>query len=396
MSRKQKREGRLIHGDELLESRGIDLDADDEALLPALLAAIGTDPDADLSIADWLGSIPSEEAAARLAAWDRSQPADKDLRRLIRASLFRLEQRGVAAAAAARERADAEAARPIHMMERAEPTGYLSALDGAGNRLAWLTRARPEGGLIVMSSIINDRAGMRQVVERTMNKGAFKETLADLDKRHATLAQAPPRYVDWLMQDAYRRGVPRDEQGGGYPLMRADFYPEPAAPVPSPLDEMAAPMPAEEQAALLEKSGDLFGLPEFGGWMLPDDLVKVHQQRFHDAQDSSLVLSKQQMTERLTGIVDQAFEEVVETEARALYALRLADMALWFHLAHREEPARLCLALQLALNEPSRRLKEVPFLRGLALRSFLHLMPREAPEPASEGEADASTLIVRP
>jgi hypothetical protein len=396
MGRKDKRETRLIHGDEILEARGIDLDDDDDRLLPALVKAIGGDPDSDLSIADLLGSIAREEAAARLAEWERTQPADKDLRRIIRASLFRLQQRGIAAAAAARERAETE---PVRLVERSEPTGYLSPMDGAGNRLAWLTRPRPEGGLLVLSSVINDRSGMRQVVERTVNKAGFRETLADLEKKHAPLAAAPAAYVDWLMHEAYRRGVPRDEHGGGYPLMRADFYLEPAAPAASPLPELAPALSAEEEAALLEKSADLFGLPEFAGWMIPDEMVKVHQQRFRDAQDSSLVLSKQQMTERLTQIIDQAFEEIIEAEGRALYASRLGEMALWFLLARREEPARLSLALHRALADPGRRLKEIPFLRALAFRAFLHLMPRESAEagqPSADPAAGAPSLIVRP
>jgi len=397
MSRKDKREARLIHGDEILEARGIDLDAGDDALLPALVAAMGADPDADLSIADWMGSIPSEEAAANLVAWERRSPADKDLRRIIRASLFRLQQRGVAGAAAAREK-PAEPA-PSLVAGRPEPTGWLSPMDGAGNRLAWLSRPRPEGGLIVLSSVINDRAGMRQVVERTMNKAAFKEMLAGLEKQHATLVAAPAAYVDWLMHDAYRRGVPRDEKAGGYPLMRADFYAEASHEIPSPLAGMAPPLTDDEIGTLLERSASLFELPEFGGWALPDDLVRVHQQRFHDAQDSTLVLSKQQMTERLTQVIDQAFEEVIETEARPLYASRLGEMALWFQLAHRDEPAKTSLALHRALADPAKRLKDASFLRALAFRSFMHLMPREPhdPETPSGGPIEEpSSLIVRP
>ena len=395
MGRKDKREGRLIHGDEILEARGIDLDDEDDRLLPALLGAIGADPDADLSIADWLGSIAREEAASRLAAWERSQPSDKDLRRILKASLFRLQQRGVAAAAAARERPETE---PVRLVERAEPSGYLSPLDGAGHRLAWLTRPRPEGGLLLLTSVINDRSGMRQVGERSLNKAAFRETLSDLEKKHIPLVGAPGPYVDWLMHEAYRIGVPRDEHAGGYPLMRADFYSEPALPTASPLPELAPAMAPDEETALLEKSAELFGLPEFAGWVLADDLLKLHLQRFRDAQDSSIVLSKQQMTERLTQIIDQAFEELVESQARPLYTARLGEMALWFLLAHREEPARLCLALHRALAEPGRRLKNASFLQALTFRAFLHLMPKE-PEGAGRpdaADADTPPLIVRP
>ncbi|HKY31459.1 MAG TPA: hypothetical protein VJV23_02900 [Candidatus Polarisedimenticolia bacterium] len=390
MNRK-KREGRLDRGDELLEARGIDLDADDEQLLPALVAAIGSDPDADLSIADWMGSIPSEESARRLVEWERSRPADKDLRRTLKASLFRLQQRGIAAAAR-----EEEPSEPVRLVEKVEPSGWLSPLDGGGSRLAWLSRPRPEGGVLVLSSIVNDRAGMRQVGERATNKSGLKETFADLASHGAPMVQAPGRHVDWLMSEAYRRGAPRDERGGGYPLLRADFYTDPASPVPSPLDDLG-PLEPAQAGELLETSSTLYEEQEMAGWVLPEDMVKVHHARFRDAQDSSLVLSKDQMTERLTGVIDQAFEEVIEKEARTLYAARFGEMALWFHLARREGPARRCLALHQALSDPGRRLKEISFLRAMAFTSFLHLLPRDAPEGAGrEADADPSSLIVRP
>src|SRR5262245_46409692 len=98
MSKKEKREERLVHGDELLEAAGIDLDAADEALLPSLMAARGKSPDSDLSIADLLGSIALEQAARHLVDWEKTTPSDKDLLRVIRRSLFRLHQRGIASA----------------------------------------------------------------------------------------------------------------------------------------------------------------------------------------------------------------------------------------------------------------------------------------------------------
>jgi hypothetical protein len=398
MSKKEKREERLIKGDAALEARGIDLEAPDEELLPLLLATRGADPDADLSIADLLGSIAIEEAARYLIEWDKAGSPDKDLMRIIRKSLFRLQQRGIAAAVREKPPAD-----PVRIFEPAVPTGYLSPMDGWGNRLAWLTRPRPEGGLFVLTSLISDVAGMREVHEFSANKGRLKEVFADAAQNSAPPAPTPHRYVDWLMWDAYRRGVPRDEQGGGYPLLRADFYSEAPLPVPSPVHDMIGATWAEDESSLLDQSAGLFEGKEFFGWALPDDMVKVHQARFRDAQGSTLVLSKEAMTERLTGVIDKAFDEILEGESRALYAARLAEMALWYLLAGRDgqdsSKARTCYAVYRALADPQRRLKEISFLRALVFRSFLHLMPREAREGQAEHQeapADPSSLIVRP
>ncbi|HZI93583.1 MAG TPA: hypothetical protein VFE84_05040 [Patescibacteria group bacterium] len=393
MSRKEKREERLINGDDLLEQRGIDLEAPDDSLLPLLLAAIGSHPDADLSIADYLGSIPMDQSATKLLAWEdaweKTPAPDKDLLRVIRRSLFRLQQRGIAAAA--REKPARE---PVRLIDPVEPTGYLSPIDGAGNRLAWLSRPRPEGGLVVMTSVINDRIGMRDIGVMNVNKARLREIFADAAKHSAHLVPAPHRYVDWLMNEAYRVGVPKDDQGGGYPLLRAEFYIPAATTVPSPVHALMN-VPASEIERLLDDSASLFNESEFFGWALPDETVKVFQARFRDAQDSTLVLSKETMTERLTAIIDEAFDETVASESRPLYATRMQEMALWYHLVDRQALASSCYAVHLAMADPQRSLKQVSFLRALVFRSFIHLMP-STDEPAAGKSDDPSTLIVRP
>lgn len=397
MSKKEKREERLVHGDELLEAAGVDLDAADQVLLPSLLAARGKGPDSDLSVADLLGSIALEEAARHLVEWEKSATTDKDLLRVIRRSLFRLQQRGMASAV--REKPVEERARII---DPVEPTGYLSPIDGGGYRLAWLSRPRLEGGLVVLSSLVSDRSGMKQVHSYHANRNQMKEILADAAEKSAPLAPAPHRYVDWLMWDAYRRGVPRDDQGGGYPLLRADFYTHAPSPVANPIHTLIEAIRPEDDGTLLEQSAELFNEKEFFGWALPEEFVKLHQARFRDAQDSTLVLSKESMTERLTGVIDKAFEEIFEAEARALYADRMQEMALWFLISSRDGArsvaARRCYAVHLALADRSRRLKEVSFLRALVFRSFLHLMPRDTGPQDQERApaADPSSLIVRP
>ncbi len=390
MSKKDSRESRLIRGDALLEERGIDLEAPDEELFPALVAAIGSEPDADLSIADLLGSIATEESARRLVTWDAAHPADKDLRRKIRTSLFRLEQRGVAAAV--REAAPRD---PARIIEPVEPVGYLSPLDGAGSRLAWIAKPRPEGGQILLNALINDRIGMRQFHALNVKRAQMKELFDDSARHLARMVKAPHRYVDWLMFEAYRKGSPRDERGGDYLLFRADLYTEPAAETPNPVHEMMEASGFHEDPSLLENSSSLLDEKEFRGWYLPDDMVKVQQARFRDARDSTVVISEAQMEGRLDAIIQQTFDEVFQGAARQLYSRRMADMALWYTLSDRPSPAGMCHAVHGALADPSRPLKEVTFLHGLVFRSFADLL-EEAARPGPGDEPSPSSLIVRP
>lgn len=393
---KERREDRLVHGDEMLEARGVDLEAPEEVLLPRLVAEIGADPDADLAIADLLGSINSQEAADRLAAWERQNPPDKHLKRVIRQSLFRLGQHGVKVADREEPKPERTRAAPLE-----EPAGYLSPIDGSGNRLAWIARPRPEGGFFVLRALISDEIGMRQVDALNLNRSQFREEVAGAARYGATMVEAPHRYVDWLMYDAHGQGAPR-EGGAGYPLLRAEIYDAPPEPVLSPAAEAMKEYPQQDEDKLRDASADLFAEREFAGWVVPEESVKVHLARFRDAQDSTLVLNKEQMTERLTGVIDAAFDEVFASAARGRYETRLRDMALWYALAGRGAQANLCWAVARALADPESRLAGVSFLRALIFRAFLHLVPRErrepgAPDTASGGEApEDKPLIVRP
>ncbi len=393
---KERREDRLVHGDELLVARGLDLEAPEGVLLPRLVAEIGADPDADLAIADLLGSINSQEAADHLTAWERRNPPDKHLKRVIRQSLFRLSQHGVKVAE--RETPQSERPRPVALDE---PVGHLSSIDGSGNRLAWISRPRTEGGLFVLRALISDEMGMRQVDALNLNRTQFREEIAGAARYGAKMVEAPHRYVDWLMYEAHGQGAPR-EGGVGYPLLRGEIYDAPPDPVPSPAAETMKEFPQERETELRDASADLFGEREFAGWVVPEDLIKVHQVRFRDAQDSTLVLNKEQMTERLTGVIDGAFAEVFGSAMRGRYAARMQEMALWLALGGRPAQANLCWAVARALGDPGSRLESVSFLRALIFRGFLHLIPREAREPRPPGEpsggeeAGEKPLIVRP
>jgi hypothetical protein len=106
------------------------------------------------------------------------------------------------------------------------------------------------------------------------------------------------------------------------------------------------------------------------------------------------------MSARLTQIIDGAFDDVIAGKARALYAERMAEMALWYSLAGKPLPASQCDAVRAALSDTAADLKQVSFLKALAFRSFLHLMPQPEPDQAGGApggaEPEGSSRLVSP
>ncbi len=353
-------------------------------ILDALSPLIGRDPACDLLIAERLGRIVEPAAAARLLEWERTA-TDKEVKREIRRSLFRLEQKGVEI-----RRAEEPVERFTLAGAAPEPEGRLGPIDGEGSRIAWLLKPgrRVTTGLL---AVINDREGMSYVDIVTANRQVLLEMMRETSSS-GPLVEAPWTYVDALMHAGFRMAPPRSgNRRTDYLLSRGEITSADPAPVPPcPAREL---IPADQVAdsGLLEDSADLLGEKEFGSWVLPESIARPHLQEYLNATHSGLVVSKEAASDRVVGIMDAALEELGKEPWRSLYARRMEEMAYLLHLQDRGEPARRSLAVALALESPeTRRLKEISFLRALVFRAFAPLIASKQ-GATSSGEKDPET-----
>src|SRR5437773_4034897 len=133
--RKESRDASLMKGTEELMAAGQDL----EALEPSAesvqrLAELRLPSrDAERAVACWLGFVEVPAAAALLAEME-ARTQDKDLRREVRRSLFKLQQRGIAAPPPPGEVSRA----PV--LAKEEDRGYVSHVDGRGDLVVWYVR----------------------------------------------------------------------------------------------------------------------------------------------------------------------------------------------------------------------------------------------------------------
>jgi hypothetical protein len=350
-------------------------------VLRVLEPLIGRDPATDLAIAEWLGAITVPAAAERLAAWEPS--AGKELKREIRRSIFRLEQKGIRVRRA-EEPKPAFSLRP----EKAEPEGYLGPVDGEGARMAWLIR-REAGRARGLFAVISDREGMVHLDSGIIAADKLDEALQDAERDGSRLNRAPWPYVDALMHAAFRASPPRrGSMQGEYLLDRAEV-----TGAEAPAEGTAPPCPAREEVAFeaseaaLDASAQLFGERELRSWVLPHEVARPHLQSLVNSMESGLVVSKEATRERITSLMDAGLDDLMAGPWRGIYARRLEEMAYYFHLQGRAEPARLCAAVAEALASPEgRRMKGVSFLRALVFRAFLPILASAKGAESAEGE----------
>ena len=120
------------------------------ALVPRLKAEFRQGKEIDLAIIFALGKIVDPTAVEALAAIDK-QTTDKEIKKEIKRSFFKLAQRGLAIP---REESS-EARSPTALFDRTpEIEAYMSSVDGAGGRLIWIAKPQPNHGLQLIQAMV--------------------------------------------------------------------------------------------------------------------------------------------------------------------------------------------------------------------------------------------------
>ncbi|MBI3302328.1 MAG: hypothetical protein HYZ72_09685 [Deltaproteobacteria bacterium] len=383
------RDPRLAEGKKTLDQWGITLARlHDRSLTVAdIEGRIGQDPAANLALAALLGDHPVPEAAQALVTWE-TKTQDKGLRREIHRSLYKLSQKGVQV-----ERPAQEPARPI--LTPIEPEGYLSSMDGHGDRLVWLVKPRVGGGLHYLSTLVNEPEGMRYVDGGEVTRKAIRAMRQDLSDNHQiTMIEAPWRYCDALMQEGYERTKARDgKEVESYPALRSHLLSTPAQPAEVPLPTSLDQETVAVDENLLATSVQLFEEPELQRWLLDHDQAHRYIDQIAQIQGSPLVLNRYQQQDRVQTVIDNAITELFSGEKGQAYARRLEEATLHLAATGRLEAAKRALAVALALKRRERGGKGIPFCEELVRQSIaMHYHE----ERQKEQEESQGSLIMKP
>jgi hypothetical protein len=383
------RHAHVTEGKKLLEQWGIRLARlQDQSVTVAMIQEhIGKNPAADVALAALLGNYPTPEVEQVLVAWETTA-TDKELRHEIRRSLYKLSQKGIAT-----KKTEQAPTPPI--FAAIEPEGYLSPIDGRGDRLLWLVKAKAGGGLHYLSAVVNEPEGLRYFDFAEINRKKLRQMRQDFTTRmHMVMVEAPWRYCDAVMHEGYERAKAKgDKETDAYLAFRTHLLSAPAQPVEVPLPARLDTAAIAADETLLQTSAQLLQEPELQSWMLDHERAHHYTDQISQAQESPLILNRLQQQDRLQTVIDNAIIEVFAGEQGGAYARRLEETALYLAATDREEAAKRAFVVSLALKRSTQGGKGIPFCEEL-IRQSIAMHYHE--EKQHEREESRGSLIMRP
>jgi len=391
--------------------------------------ATGLDPESlrglsEEALDERLRAFANARGADALPALSRlaESASERGVRRAAKRALYRLSQRGVAAA---------PAPPPAPVVQRRAPRAvraWLSGIDGSGSRAVWILFEGPYGGGLLCSLILNDIVGITEVAGGDITKRRLDAELASLRaaQKLPWVETDPARAVGLVAESlqihrergtsppsAFGRWQPffTEVAGGDITKRRLEaelaslraaqklpwVQTEPARAVglvaeslqihrergtspPSAFGRwqpfftgVAAPEPPPAPVAdadRLARSDELLGLPELGGWFLDPETVQSDALEIQETRQSRLVVSDQIKAERQEAILTRVIEREFAPEARRRWARRLAEMAWIFSATDRPEQAANASAAAAAFAESDAAPLRHPLARALAQRAL--------------------------
>ena len=390
MAKQNARQKTIRSGLEALRSQGLETESPDATMVEPLVRRFGAEPRESLAVAYVLGRIRDAASVEALKSLE-GRAGNKEVRREIRRSLFKLAQGGLAPAGAEAPPEPEEARANFSLAPEIE--GYLSSVTGGGLRMVILTRPQPGGGLLVMRAAVNDRRGLEGLGGNVIRRKELRQVREDMKAQLGiSVTRVPWEYADWLVHEAYQKVTDSPGEGvADYPRMRTHLTAAKAAKRPHPVFDL---IDAEsiDSNGLSDVSEKLLEETELRTWFVEKDLLEPWLERLEEAEQSRIVLNPMLEEERFQSIVRDAVQGIFLGEETApVFAGRLEDAALHLHVSGQEEKARTVLAVALAIRRRDLGRLGVPLLEALVMRSLgLHTTQEK-----QEAEEEPS-LIVKP
>ena len=321
-----------------------------------------------LAFVDALGSTPSPVAVKVLQILQKI-PAEKPVRRALKAALYRLERQGLVKK---EEETESEPRVLIPRPADRQAEAWASWPESQGERGMVLKLPDAGRGYVMAIAVVNSEDVFHEFEAiQTTRKGVR----ALLDKMtggvEGRLIEIPLEHFRFLIEEVagiYQRqshALP----SGYEPIHKylASWVEVVSSPhVYNLLDEKEI----VEDPLLLRTSDSLLEVQPFVTWRLSEGLIQSFVEKIKELSESRLVISQSVQMERTAQIHREAAAEIFTPELRQHYRRLLEETALLLHLTGRPQEAKRALAVAIDLENEIGLFTEDNFILGLVKRSI--------------------------
>jgi hypothetical protein len=318
----------------------------------------------------------------------------KNVQKEIKRALFKLGRKGVRI-----PEEDQQGNTPFQMKrtDSDEPDVYLGPVDGSGGRVIFLAVPRIPKGYDIGMGVINDEHGFLEFVSGTYSKKQMKEVKAMFFEQVSPLIETSLSHAASVLESVHSRAVGGQTEATNNYLQLRPLILNKTSPLERPF--IYDFLPSEEPDSLTDsRIQKLLSHKLLETWVVPPEEIRPLMEEITKTEESPLVMSEVQKTNRLDEIKDKALDDLYPDEKRALLKARLEEMSFVFYKLGEEEYARLSLAAALSLAEKDTMLRVNPFLKALLHRTLdLYFKSiKEMKQPEKEAEQEDSSKLILP
>jgi hypothetical protein len=348
-----------------------------------------TSLNATLAVIEELAARSSLESAALLFRL-HNLFKEKIIRKAINRALFKLKRKGVHFDE--REYRVQEAS-IIREIEKKEPYGMVSAIDGRGDRLVFLVLPQRPRGWMVGGGIIGDESGMGNVflseMSRSETKSFFNEWKS-LAPFH--LVQTEARHSCSLLLECQTQMKRRDKEPPEAFLEMRPLMERHCSPLARPIIyEFLDEQDILNRSGLRVQIESLFAIRPFDTWVVEKETLQPYQNKIAEIEVGPIILTPVQKGQLIQEIYRKAAAEIFPAERREIIRRRLEESSYVLLKEGLEEEARIALAAALDIPQELSPLRESEFLLKWINRSFER--GQEKAEPLGTQKAGESPVI---
>jgi len=321
--------------------------------------------------------------------------AEKPVQKAIRKVLYRLKKKGVPVEGFYQGKQDVPAV--FRMPERGESSANIGPVLADGYRAVVMNLHRGMKGVQVCVGLVSDEEGIQEFLCGDLNKKRTREIREHISEKAGPLVETSLSHAVTVLEAGYRTHLKRHPEVPPHYMEVRPWLLARVGLLDRPLIYHVMPEETISREPLTNSQMEKLFLHEWmTHWLIDFAQIRPMIQEIVKVQESPIVLSEVQKSERVREIKEKHAEKVFSQEKRAVWKNRFEETAYLFFKRGEEDLARLSLSAAHMMDEEDTRFTRNPLIQFLidrTLSRYTEIMKETAQEESTIQETSSRILF---